>query len=123
LNLFTGIAIIVSCLGLFGFALFTAEQRTREIAIRKSSGANIGQVMLLLLKDFIRWIAISFIMGCTIAYYLLNKWLLGFAYRTSLSLWIFLLSGLITASIVLLTVSWLSWKAASQNPLVALRRE
>ena len=123
LNLFTGIAIIISCLGLFGLALFTAEQRTREIGIRKASGANIGQVMLLLTKDFIKWIVISFIISSPIAFYILNTWLQGFAYRTSLSWWIFLLTGLITASIVLLTVSWLSWKVASQNPVEALRYE
>ena len=123
LNLFTVIAIIISCLGLFGLALFIAEQRTREIGIRKASGANTGQVMLLLIKDFIKWITISFIIAGNIAFYFLNSWLHGFAYRTSLSWWIFLLTGLITAAIVLLTVIWLSWKAASGNPAEALRYE
>jgi len=121
LNLFTVIAIIISCLGLFGLALFIAEQRTREIGIRKASGANTGQVILLLIKDFIKWITISFIIAGTIAFYFLNSWLHGFAYRTSLSWWIFVLTGLITAAIVLLTVIWLSWKAATVNPAEALR--
>jgi ABC-type antimicrobial peptide transport system permease subunit len=123
LNLFTGMAIIISCLGLFGLALFTAEQRTREIGIRKANGAKVGQIILLLLENYIKWIVVSFIIASSIAFYLLNTWLQGFAYRTSLSWWIFLLTGLITVSIVLLTVSWLSWKVASQNPVEALRCE
>jgi ABC-type antimicrobial peptide transport system permease subunit len=123
LNLFTSIAIIVSCLGLFGLALFTAEQRTREIGIRKASGAKIWQIILLLIKDFIIWIVISFIIASTIAFYVLKTWLKGFAYKTSLSWWIFLLTGLIIVALVLLTVSWQSWKAASRNPVEALRNE
>ena len=123
LNLFTTIAIIVSCLGLFGFALFTVEQHTREIGIRKASGANTWQVILLLIKDFIKWIVISFIIASTLTFLCLNEMASSFAYRTSLNLWIFLFTGLITFAIVLLTVSWQSWKAASRNPVESLRYE
>ncbi len=123
LTLFTIIAIIISCLGLFGLALFTAAQRTKEIGIRKISGANSGQVMLLLIRDFNKWIIISFVIAGIIAFYVLNTWLQGFAYRTNLSWWIFILTGLIVATLVLLTVSWLSWKASGKNPVEALRYE
>jgi putative ABC transport system permease protein len=123
INLFTVIAIIISCLGLFGLALFTAEQRTKEIGIRKINGANPGQIIWLLLNDFLKWLIISFVVAGIISCYILNIWLQSFAYRTSLDWWIFIFAGGIVVTIVLITVSWLSWNASCKNPVEALRYE
>jgi putative ABC transport system permease protein len=122
-NLFAFLAIIISCLGLFGLALFTAEQRTKEIGIRKSIGATTGQVMFVLALEFVKWIAISFIMASAIAWFVLSSWLNNYAYKTELSWWIFALTGLITLAIALITVSWQSYKAATRNPVESLRYE
>jgi ABC-type antimicrobial peptide transport system permease subunit len=122
-TLFSVLAILISCLGLFGLTLFTAEQKTKEIGIRKSTGATSEHIVLLLAKDFLKLIAISYIIACALSYFLLNSWLQKFAYRTNLSIWVFLLAGLITAVIALITVSWQSWKAANRNPVESLRYE
>jgi putative ABC transport system permease protein len=122
-NLFAILAIIISCLGLFGLALFTAEQKTKEIGIRKSIGAKTYEVVLLLARDFLKWIAIAYVIACIVAYFVLNAWLQNFAYRTEISWWIFVITGLITAAIALITVSWQSYRAASKNPVDCLRYE
>jgi putative ABC transport system permease protein len=122
-NLFAILAIIISCLGLFGLALFTAEQKTKEIGIRKSIGAKSYQVVFLLAKDFLKWIAIAYIIACAIAYFALHAWLQNFAYRTDLSFWIFALTGIITFALAIITVSWQCYKAASKNPVESLRYE
>jgi len=122
-NLFAVLAIIISCLGLFGLALFTAEQKTKEIGIRKSNGATNFQVVTLLVRDLIKLIAISYIIACIISYYYLHNWLINFAYRTELSWWIFAVTGFITLSIALITVSWQSWVASKRNPVESLRYE
>jgi len=120
---FTVLAIIISCLGLFGLSLFTAEQRTKEIGVRKSNGATTSQVMLLLARDFTKWILLAFVIACSLAYFLLRSWLNGFAYKTNLSWWIFAVTGLIGLAIALITVSWQSYRAASRNPVESLRYE
>jgi putative ABC transport system permease protein len=122
-NLFAVLAIIISCLGLFGLALFTAEQKTKEIGIRKSIGAKTYEVVILLARDFLKWIAIAYVIACIVAYFVLNAWLQDFAYRTEISWWIFVVTGLITAAIALITVSWQSYRAASRNPVECLRYE
>jgi ABC-type antimicrobial peptide transport system permease subunit len=122
-TLFSVLAILISCLGLFGLALFTAEQKTKEIGIRKSTGATSKQIVFLLATDFLKLISISYAIACALSYYLLNSWLQQFAYRTNLSFWVFLLAGVITSVIVLITVSWQSWKAADRNPVESLRYE
>ena len=121
--IFSILVILISCLGLIGFVGFIADRRTIEIGIRKVNGANSSEIILMLSKDFARWVAIAFIIACPIAYFVMNKWLQNFAYKTSLSWWIFLLAGSITFIIALVTTSWQSWKAANKNPVEALRYE
>ncbi len=125
-NIFMGfaiLAIIVACLGLFGLAEFITKSRTKEIGIRKINGAQISEIMQMLNRDFIKWVAVAFIIATPIAYYAMYKWLENFAYKTTLSWWIFALAGVLTLSIALLTVSWQSWRAATRNPVEALRYE
>ncbi|QGY44668.1 FtsX-like permease family protein [Maribellus comscasis] len=122
-KIFTSIAMVLSCLGLFGVSLFVVQRRTKEIGIRKVNGAKIFGVMALLNKDFIKWIAIAFGFATPIAYYAMNKWLENFAYKTTLSWWIFAMAGVLALGIALLTVSWQSWRAATRNPVESLRYE
>ena len=121
--LFSLLAIVISVLGILGMAWFSIERRTREIGIRKVNGAKVSEVMALLNKDFIKWIAIAFLIAVPVAWYVMHRWLENFAYKTSLSWWIFVLAGLMALGIALLTVSWQSWKAAIRNPVEALKYE
>ncbi len=123
INLFAIITIIISCLGIFGLALYSSEKRSKEIGIRKINGAKISEVMVMLNKDLVKWVLIAFIISSPIAFYVMHKWLENFAYKTELSWWIFALAGLLTLGIALLTVSFQSWKAASRNPIESLRYE
>jgi putative ABC transport system permease protein len=122
-NVFSILCIIVACMGLVGITLFMLEKRTKEIGIRKVNGATISEVLIMLNKDFVKWVAIAFIIATPIAYYAMNRWLQNFAYKTDLSWWIFALAGLLALGIALLTVSGQSWKAARRNPVEALRYE
>jgi len=123
INIFAALAIFISCLGLFGLATFSAQRRLKEIGIRKVNGARISEILSLLNKDFVKWVVIAFVIATPIAYYAMHKWLENFAYKTELSWWIFALAGLLALGIALLTVSWQSWKAATRNPVEALRYE
>ena len=118
---FTIIAIFLSCLGLFALIAWLSIQRTREIGIRKINGATITEVMYMLSSDYIKLVAIAFIIACPIAWYIMFKWLQNFAYRTELSWWIFCLSGIIALGIAILTVSFQTWRAATKNPVESLR--
>jgi putative ABC transport system permease protein len=120
---FTMLAILIACLGLFGLASFIAEQRTKEIGVRKVLGATVQQVILLLSKDFTRLVAIAFVIAVPVAYFAMNKWLQDFAYRTALSPAIFVLAGVLALMIAWLTVSYQAVKAALANPVEALRYE
>lgn len=120
---FSVIAIIIACLGLFGVALNSTQQRVKEISIRKINGAKISDVLIMLNKKFIKWIVIAFVIASPIAWYAMHEWLNNFAYKTELSLWIFAVAGILALGIALLTVSFLSWKAASRNPVEGLRYE
>lgn len=120
---FSLLAIIISCLGLIGLTSFMAERRTKEIGIRKINGAKSNEIFSLLSKEYCILVMISIIIACPIAWYIMNKWLQNFAYRMSISWWIFVLAGVIAFVITFLTVSWQSYRAASKNPVEALRYE
>jgi len=123
IGLFAVLAIVISCIGILGLAIFSSERRTKEIGVRKVNGAKVSEILAMLNKDFVKWVVIAFVMATPIAYYAMNKWLENFAYKTELSWWIFVLAGLLALGIALLTVSWQSWKAATRNPVEALRYE
>jgi putative ABC transport system permease protein len=99
------------------------QRRTKEIGIRKVNGARIVDIMEMLNKTFIKWVAIGFVIACPVALYSMDKWLQSFAYKTTLSWWIFAVAGIVAMAVALLTVSLQSYKAASQNPVEALRYE
>ncbi len=117
------LALIISSMGLLSLAIFNTKQRIKEIGIRKVNGATIREVMTMLNRDFVKWVIIAFVIAIPLAWYAMNKWLENFAYKTSLSWWIFALAGALALGIALLTVSWQSWKAATRNPVEALRYE
>ncbi|MEC3907020.1 FtsX-like permease family protein [Tamlana sp. 2201CG12-4] len=121
--LFTIIALLISAIGLFTIALYDAQRRVKEIGIRKVNGATINEIMLMLNKDLIKGVLIAFVIACLIAYYAMSKWLENFAYKTSLSWWVFALAGVFTLVIALLTVSWQTYRAATRNPVESLRDE
>ena len=123
INTFTLIAILISCLGLFGLAAFSAEQRNKEIGIRKVLGASVTGIVQLLSKDFLVLVVVSFAIATPIAWYGMSKWLQAFAYRVPLSWWMFALSGLIAIAIALITVSSQAIKAAVANPVKSLKAE
>jgi putative ABC transport system permease protein len=120
---FTFIAILIACLGIFGLASFTAERHTREIGIRKVLGASVSGITMNLSKKFTTWVLLANLIAWPAAYYFMNKWLANFAYRISLNIWTFILSGLIAFTIALLSVSYQSIKAATANPVDSLRHE
>jgi putative ABC transport system permease protein len=116
-------AVFVACLGLFGLSSFMAQQKTKEIGIRKTLGASVLSILLLLLKDFLKWLVIANIIAWPVSYYFMNKWLQDYAYRIQINWWVFILSGLVALIIALLTVSFQAIKAATANPIEALRYE
>lgn len=115
--------IFISCIGLIGLVEFSTRNRVKEIGIRKVNGASVGEVIMMLNTDLVIWIISAFVFSVPVAWYLMHQWLFGFAYKTRLSWWVFALSGLITLVIALLAVSWQSWRAATRNPVEALRYE
>ncbi|MCB9266946.1 MAG: ABC transporter permease [Lewinellaceae bacterium] len=120
---FTLIAILISCLGLFGLSAFSAEQRTKEIGIRKVLGASVASIVGLLSKDFLRLVLIGLLVASPLAYYFLEKWLDNFAYRIDFHWWVFPLAGAIALIVAFLTVSFQSVKAALADPVRSLRSE
>lgn len=120
---FSALAIIVACLGLFGLATFLAEQKTKEIGVRKVLGASVPAILLMLSKEFIMWIAIANIIAWPLAYYFMNKWLQEFVYRINISWWLFIIAGIIALIIALITVSFQAIKAATANPVDSLKYE
>jgi len=121
--LFSIMAIIITSLSLFGIVMLVSSSRTKEIGIRKLNGARIFEILYLLNRDFIILVSMACIIGLPMAWYALHRWLQSFAYKTELSWWIFMLAGLISFGIAILTVSWQSWRAATRNPVEALRYE
>jgi ABC-type antimicrobial peptide transport system permease subunit len=122
-NVFAGIAIFISCLGLFGLATYTTQVKTKEIGIRKVLGASVGGIVQLISKDFLKLVFISIIIATPIAVWAMNKWLQGFEYRVNVSWWVFALAGILALLIALLTVSFQAIKAAIANPVKSLRTE
>ncbi len=122
-SIFTTLAIVIAGLGLFGLALFSVQQRTKEIGIRKVLGAGVAGITVTLSKDFIKLVTIAIIIASPIAWYFMNTWLQNFAYRIKISLWVFLIAGLFALFIALLTIIFQTLKAAVANPVKSLRTE
>ena len=122
-NLFGGIAILISCLGLYGLVAYSAEQRTKEFGVRRVLGASVGNIMRLLSLSFLKMVLVAACIGVPLAYYLMNKWLTNFEFRTTISLWVVVTSITGTAVIAFLTVSFQAYKAANANPVEALKYE
>jgi putative ABC transport system permease protein len=122
-TLFSCLAIFVSCLGLFGLAAYVSEQRTKEIGVRKVLGAPLSHILWLLTGQFVKWVVIASLIAWPVGYWVMNRWLEGFAFRSSLSVWIFLVSGLVALIIATLTVSSQVIKAALTNPAQSLKYE
>jgi putative ABC transport system permease protein len=120
---FSILAIFIACLGLLGLAAFITEQRTKEIGIRKVLGASTPEVITLLSAQFAKWVLIANVAAWPLAYFIMNKWLQNFAYRTEISIWIFIVSGALALVIALATVSLYAIKAAMANPVKSLRYE
>jgi putative ABC transport system permease protein len=120
INAFTIMAICISCLGLFGLAAFSAEQRNKEIGIRKVLGASVGGIVQLLSTDFIKLVLIAFLIATPISWWVMNKWLEGFAFKIQISWWMFAIAGFVTILIALFTVSSQAIRAAIINPVKAL---
>jgi ABC-type antimicrobial peptide transport system permease subunit len=121
--IFTTIAVLISCLGLFGLAAYSAVRRTREIGVRKVLGASVPNIMALLSKDFIKLVVIAFVIAAPVAYLIMNRWLQDYAYRINISWWIFIAAGLLAVVIALVTISVQAIKAAIANPVKSLRTE
>ena len=123
LSAFTFTALFICSMGLLGLSLLMTRRRTKEIGLRKINGAGINELVFMLNLDLVKWIILSFVIAVPVSLIALRKWLGNFAYQISLSWWIFLLAGFIEVIIALLTISFQSWKAASQNPVDSLRYE
>lgn len=117
------ISIFLSMMGLFAISVDKSIKLTKEIGIRKVNGASVLEIIQLLNKDFVKWVSIAYVIAVPVAWYAMNEWLKGFAYKTELSWWIFILAGLMALFIALITISWQSFKAARRNPIDALRYE
>ncbi|QMW03121.1 ABC transporter permease [Spirosoma foliorum] len=122
-TLFACMAIFIACLGLFGLAAFTAEQRTKEIGVRKVLGASVASIVGLLSVDFVKLVLIAIVIASPLAWYVMQQWLQGFAYKIDVSWWIFALAGIVALGIALITISFQSIKAALMNPVKSLRSE
>jgi putative ABC transport system permease protein len=122
-SIFAVCAIVICSLGILAMSIFGCQRRIKEIGIRKVNGAKISEILGMLNKDFVKYVLIAFLISCPVAWYTMHTWLQGFVYKTELSWWIFGLGGILALGIALLTVSWQSWRAATRNPVEALRYE
>src|SRR6266496_4917484 len=121
--IFSGFAIFIACLGLLGLSLFATAQRTKEIGVRKVLGASVSNIVMLLSKDFIKLVIIAFVIASPVAWFIMHNWLQDFAYRISISGWVFVLAAMLAAFIALFTISFQAIKAAIANPVKSLRTE
>ncbi len=117
------LGIIIACLGLLGLATFAAQQRVKEIGIRKVLGASVSNVVALLSKDFLKLVLIALMVAVPVGWYAMNKWLQDFAYRINLQWWVFLVAGIIAILIAFITISFQTIRAALANPVKNLRTE
>jgi ABC-type antimicrobial peptide transport system permease subunit len=122
-GLFAGLTIFISCLGLFGLATYTAENRIKEIGVRKVLGASVPGITVLLSRDFLKLVVVSFFIAAPLAWYAMYTWLKGYSYRVEIRWWVFLLAGLLSVLISLLTVGYQAVRAAIANPVKSLRSE
>jgi putative ABC transport system permease protein len=122
-SVFTLLAIIIACVGLFGLAAYIAEQKTKEIGIRKVNGATVSRIILLISAGFNRLILLAILISIPLAVWTMKQWLNNFAYRISVPIWIFLLSGLLALGIAVITVSFHAVRTANKNPADTLRYE
>jgi len=122
-GLFAALAVGIACLGLFGLAAFTAQQRTKEIGVRKVLGASVTSIVLLLSKDFVVLVLVAILLATPLAWYAVDQWLSSFAYKIDLAWWVFLLAGGLAVAVALLTVSYQSIRAALANPVKSLKME
>lgn len=122
-NVFAAIAIIISCLGLFGLVTYTAETKVKEIGIRKTLGASVSNIILLLSKDFMVLVTVSLLISFPVAWYMMNKWLTNYQYRTSVEWWVFAVAGISALAIAFITVGSKAMRAAQNNPVKSLRSE
>lgn len=120
---FAILAIFISCLGLFGLATFTAESRTKEIGVRKVLGSSAREIVFLLSRDFAKWVLLGTLIAWPVAWYGMNLWLQSFAYKTQISIWVFVSSGILALLVALVTISFRTIKAANSNPVKSLKYE
>ena len=123
LNIFSILTVFVACLGLFGLATYAAEQRTKEIGIRKVLGASVSQLIKMLSREFVKLVLIASLISFPVAWWAMNRWLQSFAYRINISWWVFAIAGITGLFIALITVSFQAIKAATVNPVNSLRTE
>lgn len=123
ISIFSLLAMLLSLLGILALSTLECEKRTKEIGIRRVNGADIPVILAMLNTSFIKWVALAFLFACPIAWFAMYKWLQNFAYKTDMSWWIFASAGAVAVAVALLTVSWQSWRAATRNPVEALRYE
>jgi putative ABC transport system permease protein len=123
ITFFSIVAIILTCMGILGQIYLLSLSRVKEIGIRKVNGARTLEILTMLNRDFFIWIIIAFILATPVSWYAMNRWLAGFAYKTTMNWWIFAVAGMLALLIIILTLSWQSWKAATRNPVEALRYE
>jgi len=121
--IFSVLAIIIAMLGILGMAVFSCDRRTKEIGIRKANGASLPEILFMLNKEFLKWVAMAFVIAIPVAWYAMQRWLENFAYRTELSWWIFLLAACLTMVTALIAVNWQTFRVARRNPVESLRDE
>jgi putative ABC transport system permease protein len=123
INLFGMLAIVISCMGILGLAVFSSEHRAKEIGIRKVHGASIPELVYMLNKDYVKWVGVAFVIASPVGYYFMSNWLTDFAYKTSLDWTVFFLSGFIALAIALFTINWQIWRTTARNPVEVLKYE
>jgi putative ABC transport system permease protein len=123
IGLFSMLAIVISCMGILGLAVFSSERRAKEIGIRKVHGASIPNLMIMLNSDFVKWVAIAFVIAAPAGYYIMNNWLEDFAFKTEIDWTVFFLSGFFALSIALFTINWQIWRTTTRNPVEVLKYE